>query len=415
MPEANAATQGASGAGGPGQAGTPGQPPAQPGVAAAPPSGGPAPAAPPAQPAGVPPAEGAATAQTTESRPQGQTWKEASESLRVTGEEKRNRDRDRELTRLRDAEKRLKETLGEDYMAAAQRMRTAQATPPMQPQPAAPTQVAQPQPIGTGRGLDPQQALAWHQANFQKLYYGYATTEVVNDPETGMLQQVQKQVPPDINQARAYAEEFDAVVRTKGRPPWDGIFGLGQSAPQPQPQGVADGQQLSPAQVEDILAQREGARENWSLSFNGELQQAASTEFGPEWFQQPVQVNLAGHPVALPRWQALQHLCKPSRDYPNGLSLRAGLLAYMPDEAYEQKGLVAEQRGLSRAGGLGGAVQSSGPSGPPLGPSERQERAAVLQQGGHTDSRWAAEPPADAARVIRVPSAGGRSSGIPHV
>ena len=412
MPEANAATQGAAGAGGPGVGSAPAQPPAQPAPAEAPPSGGAAPAAPPAPAAGAPPADG--TVKT------GTQWGDAAKTLRKTSEEKRNEDRDREITRLRAAEKALKSRLGDDYLGEIERRLAQPAAPQPQAQPQPTPQYQPPTPPATGRGLDPRQAEAWHTDNFNRFFYGYTASEIVTepvqDPSTGethqVPRQVTKQVPPNPQMARAYAEEHDALLRSRGiRPPWDGYFGLTQQvgAPSQAPEPVQ-----SPAQVEDILEQREVAREAWEAEFATDLQQSAQAEFGADWFAEPVQLSLGGKPVTMPRGRALYFLCKPSREYPEGLPMRAGLMKHMLDETMARYRAVSDQVALSRVGGLGGGVPSSAQSGPPMGPSERQARAAEMERRGIVGGNFAAEPPPDAAKVYRVPSVGGRSSGLPR-
>jgi len=400
MPEANAATQSAPGAGGPGQGGTPDRQPAQPGGAAAPLADGLVPAAPSAPDGGRQPAPGTGTAEPAKE----DRWGNAAASLGLKGEAKRKADRDRMMTRVSELLKRTGTTSLEELEARI--TATPQPAPqPVQPQPPVAPQPAPPQAVP--RGLTPQQALNWHAINYFRLLNGHTESQVVMqdevNPQTGETQkiprQVERNVPSDRMMARAYAEEFDEELRKKGvRPPWDGEWGLGLQVMAPPSQPPA--QSFTLEEVEERFAQREAAKTAWQGTFAAQMAKAAAEEYGHDWFAEARTVEVNGHQVPMSRGQELAFRCQPSRDFPNGLTLEQGLMAFMMGDTVARIRVV--ERALARSERPIGGVPTGAPGGPPADPSAIQAHATAMVKSGIAGGNFAPVPLDSAAEVVRV-------------
>lgn len=399
MPDANAATQSAPGAGGPGQGGTPGQPPAQPGVAAAPHADGPVPAAPPAPDGARPPAPGTVAAEPTKE----DRWGNAAASLGLTGDAKRARDRDRVATQVRELLKRTGAASLDELEALVARAHPS-AQPPVQapppPMPASPQAQSQPA----------SEILDWHRSVFTRINGGYDDVQWVVedrvDPQTGEMakvpRQVQRRVDRDPDRALAYAQAHQSLFRDAGvTPPWFGLPGFpGQTAPAPsQPQPPA--QSFTLDEVEERFAQRDAAKTAWQGSFGARMAKAAAEEYGHDWFAQVRMVEVNGQQVPMSRGQELAFRSQPSRDYPNGLTLEEGMIVTrMLGDAMERIRLVADAnaRNVRATGG----VPTGASGGPPADPSAVQAHVAAMVRSGIAGGHFAAVPLDTAAEVVRV-------------
>lgn len=398
MPDASATTQSTPGAGGPGPVGTPGRLPAQPGAAAAPHADGPVPAAPPAPEGGRPPAPGAATAEPAKD----DRWGDAAASLGLTGQAKRDADRDRVARQVRDVLKRTGATSLEELEARVANAQQVAQPPPVQQQPQVP---APPQ----GQPTQAREILDWHKGVFTRINEGYDDVQWVQeaqtDPQTGepiqVPRQVQRHVPRDVSRALAYAKAHESIFRDAGEtPPWFGLPGFpGQTAPTAS-QSQPPAQSLTLDEIEERQAQREAAKMVWQGSFGTRMAQAAAQEYGHDWFADVRQVEVNGQSVPMSRGQELAFRCQPSRDYPNGLTLEQGLMAFMMGETVDRIRKVAEAN--ARNGRPGGTVATGASGGPPADPSAVQAHVAAMVRSGISGGNYAPVPLDSAAEVVRI-------------